>query len=382
MESYIPRIKIPELKTICAGTLYNLSTLRAVRSDMVVKGAVRCTLRLVSSADADDQCLFLSCKALGNMCQDRSSRRRALDDGAVSVLQKAIARKDCAKKVYAACAEALAKLSIFQDLIPRLVALGGIELLITLVLSDNADAKHFCGTAFCNFLKDEPCHSIIIQKGALKPLIDLSMDEKMSNDKDLVMSLSFAIYNISCGSQSTIEPLLNGGVLPSLVNFSKQSSLAVRERVAAAICNLALSSYTKGGLTIAEIMIKEKILECITGMMDDQEEVEKMPEVTQQCVTALAIFSHDRASHEEMTRHGCIEILIGLGLMTNDLETRQVCASVLSSLTFGKVSLDRLIQKDGLKAIIRLSNTSEDKDTLTRQHCAVGLCNTSTVKLL
>ena len=379
METYIPRILKPELKTVCATTLYNLSlSYGSLRSDMVVKGAVRCCAKLVKGEQSTDECLFLATKALGNMCQDLSSRHRALDDGAITVLQTVVSRKGLEPRVYAACAETLAKISLFQDLIGRLVKLGGIELLITLVSGDNADAKHFCGTAFCNFLKDEQCHPLIISKGALKPLMDLSMDTQMKDDIGLIKALSFAIYNISCGKKNTIEPLMEAGVLTSLVSFAKQESVAVRERVAAALCNLALSDYSKDGKTIAEIMIKDcGILECITDMMDDKEEMEKMPEVTQQCVTALAIFSHDLASHDEITNHGCIETLIALGLGSNDLETITVCASVLSSLTFGEKSKKRLIEKGGLKALIRISNSSDDKDKSTRQLCAMAFCNIS-----
>jgi len=379
MDAYIPRILHPELKTVCATTLYNLSqSYGSLRSEMVTKGAVRVAVKLVTNENSTDECLFLATKALGNMCQDLSSRHRALEDGAMTVLQRVVARKGLKPRTYAACAETLAKISLFQDLIARLVKLGGIELLINLVSGDNHDAKHFCGTAFCNFLHDEKCHPLMISKGALKPLMYLSMDKQMKDDLDLITALSFAIYNISRGSKSTIEPLMEAGVLTSLVSFAKQESVAIRERVAAAICNLALSDYSKDGKSISEIMIKESgILECITDMMDDKEEMEQMPEVTQQCVTALAIFSHDLSTHEDITNHGCIETLIFLGLGSNDLETKTVCASVLSSLTFGYISRKRLIEKGGLKAIIRLSNSSDDKDKNTRLLCAMAFCNIS-----
>eukprot|EP00518_Triparma_eleuthera_P018425 CAMPEP_0197567510 /NCGR_PEP_ID=MMETSP1320-20131121/35725_1 /TAXON_ID=91990 /ORGANISM="Bolidomonas sp., Strain RCC2347" /LENGTH=122 /DNA_ID=CAMNT_0043129705 /DNA_START=12 /DNA_END=376 /DNA_ORIENTATION=- len=122
------------------------------------------------------------------------------------------------------------------------------------------------------------------------------------------MALAFAIYNISCGD--TAKQVMEAGVLKCLIAFSAQPSVAVRERVAAALCNLALSGYSSNGKSIAEIMISENILECITDMMDSQEEIESFPEVTQQCVTALAIFAHDRASHLAMTEHGCVEVLV------------------------------------------------------------------------
>ena len=76
METYIPRILKPELKTVCATTLYNLSlSYGSLRSDMVVKGAVRCCAKLVKGEQSTGECLFLATKALGNMCQDLSSRR-------------------------------------------------------------------------------------------------------------------------------------------------------------------------------------------------------------------------------------------------------------------------------------------------------------------
>jgi hypothetical protein len=62
----------------------------------------------------------------------------------------------------------------------------------------------------------------------------------MKNDKDLIKALAFAIYNISCGKH-TVNAVMEAGVLRCLVAFSAQDSIAIRERVAAAICNLALS---------------------------------------------------------------------------------------------------------------------------------------------
>ncbi|GMI01635.1 hypothetical protein TrLO_g11104 [Triparma laevis f. longispina] len=375
LEGYVPRILDPAIITTCAHVLYNLSTNRAVRSDMIVKGAVRVCLKIVNMPGVSDDCLFLAAKALGNMSLDRSSRKKTVGDGFVKILTSLVNRNGVEKRVHAACAEAMAHLSVFQDLISRLVDEGCIGLLTKLAGMDNNLAKHHCGTAFCNFLGDSSIHKTIIDLGALPPLVALSQDPAMSQDLGLTKALAFAIYNISCGDSA--KQVMEAGVLKCLISFSEQESLAVRERVAAAICNLALSGYSANGKTIAEIMIEQNILKCITGMMDSKEEAEKMPEVTQQCVTAMAIFAHDRASHEHMTEHGCVDVLVDLGMYSNDCETKSLCASVLSSLTFGEVPRKRLIGCNGLKTVIRLSDSSEEKDTISRQHCAVALCNIS-----
>jgi len=235
--------------------------------------------------------------------------------------------------------------------------------------------QHFCGTAFCNVLKDETCHPKIIAAGALGPLMSLSLDEHMAGDLELATSLAFALYNISCGGIDAITACLEGGIIKCLVKFSEHDSLSIRERVAASVCSLALSKYvSKTGESIVQMMISQNVLEAIMDMMDSKEEIESMPEVTQQCVTALAIVAHDPVSHDTIVNRGCVETLINLGNMTNDTETKQVCAVVLSVLTYGEKSLNRLIEMKGLEAIIRLSS---EKDTLTRQHCAVALCNIS-----
>lgn len=153
----------------------------------------------------------------------------------------------------------------------RLVDEGCIGLLTKLAGMDNNQAKHHCGTAFCNFLGDSSIHKTIIDLGALPPLVALSQDPAMSQDLGLTKALAFAIYNISCGDSA--KQVMEAGVLKCLISFSEQESLAVRERVAAAICNLALSGYSANGKTIAEIMIEQNILKCITGMMDSKEEV-------------------------------------------------------------------------------------------------------------
>ena len=322
------------------------------------QGCVRCARKLIESGGSETH--FLTAKMLGMVGLDRSSRHRTLEDGFMQCLKGIIDKEASEDKVHAAAAQALANISSFSDLTGALVKRGGIDLLISLCSGHNMAAKHYCGTAFCNFLKDESCHDAIIREGALKPLMELSMDPQMANDKGLIKALSFAIYNISCGKH-TVDAVMEAGVLKCLVAFSTQDSVAIRERVAAAICNLALSKYRRGKKTIALIMIEEKVLVAIKDMMDSKEEMLEMPEVTQQCVTALAIFAHDRKTHKDIVAQGCVEVLVGLGLVSNDSETKCVCASVLSSLTFGEVSRRKLIAEGGLQAIIRLSDSSDEK---------------------
>ena len=119
LEGYVPRILDPAIITTCAHVLYNLSTNRAVRSDMIVKGAVRVCLKIVNMPGVSDDCLFLAAKALGNMSLDRSSRKKNVGDGFVKILTSLVNRNGVEKRVHAACAEAMAHLSVFQDLISR-----------------------------------------------------------------------------------------------------------------------------------------------------------------------------------------------------------------------------------------------------------------------
>ena len=256
LEGYVPRVLKPEILTTCAHVLYNLSTNRPVRSDMVVKGAVRVCYRIIQMLGVSDECYFLAVKALSNMALDRSSRRRMLGDGCIKSLSFLV-NKDCEKSVHAACAEALAHLSVFQDLIPMMVDTGCIQLLTTISKMDNNHAKHHCGTAFCNFLSDSSIHARIIDLGALPPIVALSRDPAMASDAEFIKALAFAIYNISCGD--TAKQVMEAGVLKCLIAFSAQPSVAVRERVAAAICNVALSNYSTKGMSIAQIMIEEKV---------------------------------------------------------------------------------------------------------------------------
>lgn len=178
LEAYAPRIRDEAGRERAASVLYNLSTSRAVRSDMVVKGCIRCALTLIRTGGPETQ--FLSAKMLSLVGLDRSSRHRALEDGFLRCLAEIVDRPETEPRVHAAAAQALANISSFQDLTAPLVAGGGIDLLIRLCGGDNKHAKHFCGTAFCNFLKDEECHDSIIAKGALRPLMDLAMDDQVS----------------------------------------------------------------------------------------------------------------------------------------------------------------------------------------------------------
>jgi len=360
-------------KTVCSQVFYLLSCSRNCRSDIVVKGAMKTINRL--TREDNEEIHFFCASTLAKLSMDRSSRHRMADDGAFEALQRMLSQKGN-DRVHTRCAETLANLSTFPDLIETLVNSNGIKMLVSLCGGTNLDAKHYCGTAFCNVLKEERCHPMIIEAGALGPLMTLSLDEHMAGDLELATSLAYALYNISCGGIHAITAVIKGGVIKCLVKFSEHESLMIRERVAAAVCNLALSKYVdeSNNETIVQMMIKQNVLEAIVNMMDDKEEIKSMPEVTQQCVTALAIVAHDPASHPTIVKRGCIETLVGLGNFSTDTETKQICAVVLSVLSFGEESLQKLIDCDGLPAVIRLS---QEKSTLTRQHCAVSLCNIS-----
>jgi len=241
METFINHMSHDvDSKRVCGQVLYLISCSRNCRSDMVVKGAVKCVKVLTKEDDEEIQ--FLCASALSKMTLDRSSRHKIVDDGALTAIQTMLDRKGN-DRVHVRCAETLANLSTFPDLIETMVSGNGIKMLVSLCEGDNLDAKHFCGTAFCNVLKEESCHPMIIAAGALGPLIRLSLDEHMAGDLELATSLAFALYNISCGGLEAIQAVVEGGIIKCLVKFSKHDSLSIRERVAAAVCNLALSKY-------------------------------------------------------------------------------------------------------------------------------------------
>jgi len=80
METFVTRMTHSTSSlVVCSKVLYQLSCSRTCRSDMVVKGAVKC-IKLLSSIVNEEIHYYCAC-ALSKLSLDSSSRHRMIDEG-------------------------------------------------------------------------------------------------------------------------------------------------------------------------------------------------------------------------------------------------------------------------------------------------------------
>jgi hypothetical protein len=343
--------------------------------------------------------------SLSTLAAKPEKRRLIVKEGALPVLIKLAQLRD--RHIISSCSQAFYNLALEPDLRKAVIETGCVPTIISLMLFPNRKVKLECAQTLCNLAACRGFEGRLVSDGIMPALGTLTSmpSERMTLDRVLLDLMTIAIMtllNLSCVEEKfpKIEEVDVAALDYTLWPLSNQMELLLLK----CLCNLTGLKGNQARLiedmlveNVASIarnttQMETKILcaKIVSNLATDVRSRSKMvdhrvvqaileflktgsPDIEQQCALTMTRLAGDQTCREKLIQYGAVQAILEMSTRPNmHLETCRACAAALKTFTSDREIARRVVDGNGIKALIGLIDSVEDQ--VTRQDCLRSLC--------
>ena len=347
------KVRDPETRAYMSTILCNLSRNEEVAVVMVKDELIPVLITLCKSENKDIR--KCSTGTLCNISANADMHERMESDGVVPVIVEVLQRGTCSV-TNNMCIKIVRNLCSSASLRKALVSAHAVRVLSSLVLVEKeTELQTLCSEILCILGSETGVEVQVCDDGIIRALVSIANDTSKSIGKEekpycASITLLSVFRNLSiCQECQTI--MLDDGIMMAIVHLSGQDSKTLQRRY----------SQSKGRSMSAEVSVSDIP---VTYNMDGEFSLE--------CSILLRNLSvnEENGNRAKMTSQaGAIRTMLALALSPR-VETKENLAITLYNLSCYRRSRGQIIALDGVKTIIRLSNSSS---TSVKHLCALSL---------
>lgn len=343
-------------RRICAVILQNLSASKQCRTEMVARSCVGVSYGL--SSDQDPVILRCIGLTMSRISLEAANIGRIVSESGITALCNIAVKYPTIPGIAQPVAVALQLLSSRQAYRLNIVQEGSVTAIASLLrLSVDPYALQHSLLALCNILTEQQNHLPVVQQGLIVTLVTLC-EQSNTVIKDLC---ALAFLNLSQAEESR-KHVVNAGSVSAIITLSKTKSQVIQSRCAATLC------YISGYETGIARMVSDGIIPALVGLVLSDD----IQTVLYACA-ALCRLCSNVENALLIQNSGAIVHLVNRAI-EGDAETKQYCGAVLSSLSSYESCRQTLSDSNMTAAMISLS---EVLDETSKQRSLVAFANLS-----
>jgi hypothetical protein len=326
----------------CALALYNLSCSESTRQMAVQQGVI---VAIINLSRSEEQLTLQRCSAtLCNLACDKNNRARM---GAAKVIP-------CLVDV------------INRSLLGKLTRPDGV--------ADTSGAiVRNCTSTICSLSFHQGCTSMIVEQGAVTPIIDICTSKTVSFEirQDCCAILSNLSYN-----SSKQEELVNLGVLKAIfyiVEIEKENEATMR-RCSVTLCNLSVNRKCRSLLVDFTFETKDdknmpyhqnivNIFSLLTNSYSEDNQ--------QDCAKAICNLACNPGCEELLVKQGVVQAIMMIAMVHSVMkDTKCACAKALLNM-ITEDTLSVMVQEGMVQAFASLAKINDEE---VMKYCAQAFC--------
>lgn len=342
-------------RRVCAVILQNLSASKSCRIEMVIRSSVH----VAHSLSHDSDPIILRCVGLtlARLSMEAANCPRIIQEYGVTALSNIAQKFPTIPGITQPVATAFQMLASRPGIRVQAVQEGCVTA-IAVLLRSSQDPFTLQNSiyALCLLLTEVENHLPIVQQGLLITLVSLS-----SQSNEQVKHLcALAFLNFS-KSEDSHKHMVNAGSITAIILLSADKSVITRRRCAHALCNV--SAYESG----MHRMVSDGIISALVGLLNDD-----ISTIHYVCA-ALCRLSSCIENATLIVDAGAVSNLVQFALKGEN-ETKQFCGAVLSALSQYASCRVMLCEMGCISA---LKNQADLPDDVSQLRCLVAFANIS-----
>ncbi|KAL3789563.1 hypothetical protein ACHAWO_009126 [Cyclotella atomus] len=339
----------------------NLCTHDHRRVTLTKAGVLEPLTSLTRSESNEIEIRRFSMLAIANLAANPKTHDEFVSQGTIPMLISFSNSADTEMRNYAAYA--VAQLSKNSDLMDIITSEGGLEAVLYLGRSDDKTVQREVLPALTTLSFMDSNKVPICSNGSLPPIIDFINEAKNSSAESNLACC--AVANLVEAS-SNMQPSINHGCVPLLVDALASNSENVQREAARSIGNLAVNIDHSDEI-LRHAMVVPRLVACFRG---------RNVECQRMAAYAISNVSTNIKSHDELLKNGIVSLIENECQASldpkrfSDQETVRSCLLIIGNLTGNKLNHPSMgIFFDFLMDFTR------HRDAMCRQHAILAVGN-------
>ena len=297
-------------------------------------------------------------KAVTNLSALKGFQQKLLEDGCMTVVEKAIKRGEGPHRVLAATI--VRNLTTCYRTRPKLLDHNIVNLLMSMSRDEVEEVKSLAVKALYLLSRDGSCRERIVAGNAVTVILKISQD----TSNIAIGRLAAKTLRVLCGDASVAHTLVGDGIVKVLMTLLKNDDDNIRQYCAESICSL---------FQIDSIIVR-LIDQGAVGVIVNLSKNPSCTTITREwCSFALYYLSTNPACTEETLELGIVPCLVELcsdnAMVQASAHTKYFCSASFAYITL----LKDIDSSSGIPVLVQMLHTEDD--VMTKNNCISSLYN-------
>ena len=345
-----------ELRKLACEMLKNFTIDYRSRAKLIELNILSTIVEMAS--DEHEEIRMQAAKCFLFLSKDRNFRKKIINSTAFELIMKTCRVPDLQVDIGQVVAKTLRILCADSELSDKLIEDGiGISLKSLMGIGDKL-INQFCLEGLCALFQQREALKSLIQEGVHFVIVKLVQDTDPKEHRRMQEWASFALFQITasrfCGTRTIEEK-----ILPCILLLCKEEASSLTM----SFCAAALASASS--LIKIDCSVAIPLLVKMLGYLDDGHNIKKF------CATALFNLATTEENCDMIFAADALKPVVQL---TQSMETKVICAGIISRLSLHKRYYSQFASGDVLKVLLELSCVD---DRLTQRRVVIALSNLS-----
>lgn len=294
-------------------------------------------------------------KGLANLSALKSFQQRLLEDGCMTILDKALRQAPDADRILASTV--VRNLTTCYRTRPKLLDHNIVAMLVSMSRDDLEEVKFLAVKALYNLSRDGSCRERIVGGNAVTVILKISRE---TGGNIAIGRLAAKTLRVLCGDASVANKLVGDGIVKALMSLLRNDDPSIQQYCAESICSLfqidaVLGKLIEQGAVGVIVSLSQSSTEFITG---------------EWCSFALYYLSTNRACPEDTLEQAILPCLIKL-TQNSSPRTKYFVSSAFAYITL----LKEIDSCEGIACLVQMLEFEEDVET--KNNCITSLYNSA-----